>query len=128
MFNKIFLKSCRLWGSVEKHSRSGQAADRNMAHVHCMLARNTLRISNSYCVFTAAAVLRTCLYATLYLHCLSSYTYLCISYLFIHAEPGWLIYWLINWLILYFVFLLLRSFFALFTWLYITPLFTSISI
>jgi hypothetical protein len=94
--NKVFLKSCRLWDNVWKYSRAGQATDGNMAHVHCMLARNSLRIRNSYCVSTAAAVLRTRLYVTLYLLRLSFYTYLCVSYLFIHAEPGWLIYLLVD--------------------------------
>jgi hypothetical protein len=97
MFNKIFRKSCRLWGSVEKYSRAGQATDGNMAHAECMLAINTLRIGKSYSVSTAAAVPRKCLYVTLHLHCLSFYTYLCISYLFIYAQPGRLIYWLTDW-------------------------------
>ena len=30
-------KSCRLWDSVEKYCRAGQATDDNMAHAHCML-------------------------------------------------------------------------------------------
>ena len=30
-------KSCRLWGHVEKYSRTGQATDENTTHAHCML-------------------------------------------------------------------------------------------
>ena len=39
----FFRKSCLLWNDVEKFCRAWQAADDNMAHVHCMLD-NTLTI------------------------------------------------------------------------------------
>jgi len=32
-----FLKSCRLWDNVKKYSRTGQATDEDMMHVHCMM-------------------------------------------------------------------------------------------
>ena len=32
-----FRKSFRLWGSVEKYCRTGQATDDNTAHAHCLL-------------------------------------------------------------------------------------------
>jgi hypothetical protein len=34
--NKIFRKSCRLWGNVEKYCRAGQATYDNKAHDHCL--------------------------------------------------------------------------------------------
>jgi hypothetical protein len=51
MFSDVFRKSCRLWDSVEKYCRAGQAADDNMEHALCMLDnygyRHTLRICNT---------------------------------------------------------------------------------
>ena len=53
MFN-IFRKSSRLWDSVEKCCRTGQATDDNMKHSHCMLDtegyKYTLRLCNTYCL------------------------------------------------------------------------------
>jgi len=38
MVNKFFfLKSCHLWGNVEKYGRARQARDGNMVHVLCSL-------------------------------------------------------------------------------------------
>jgi len=36
MLNNCFRKSCRLWDTVEKYCRGGQATHDNMAHAHCM--------------------------------------------------------------------------------------------
>jgi len=33
----LFRKSCRLWDTVEKFCKSGQATDDNMAHARCIL-------------------------------------------------------------------------------------------
>jgi hypothetical protein len=124
MFNEIFRKTCRLWDSVEKYRRAGKNTGDNMAHVHCMLATNTPKISNTYCFSTATMVPRTCLNVTLYPHCLFCNTYVFRIYLFMQSLGDIdLLIELIEWLIRYFVFLLLSSFFALFTYLSINPLF-----
>jgi hypothetical protein len=68
----VFWKSCRLWDNVEKYRGAGQATDDSMAHAHCMLdtygCKRTLRICNTYCVYTATIVMRTRLIVTLYVH------------------------------------------------------------
>jgi len=74
---------------VEKYRRAGMVTGDDMARVHCILATNPLKISNTYCFSTATMVPRTRLNFTFYLHRRSCYSYLCISYLFIHAELGW---------------------------------------
>jgi len=60
---------------VEICCGAGQATDGRTAHAHCMLDtedyKHTLRISNTYCFFTATMVARTHLNVTLYVHCLS---------------------------------------------------------
>jgi hypothetical protein len=75
-------KPCRLWDTVGKYSRAGQATDDNMAHAHCMLNtqgyKPTLRICNAYCFSTATMVALTRLDVTLYMHCLSCYSYVCL--------------------------------------------------
>jgi hypothetical protein len=44
-------KSCRLWDTVEKYCRAGEATDDNMVHEHCVLDtqgyKHTLRICNA---------------------------------------------------------------------------------
>ena len=69
------LRSCLLWGNVEKYCRAGQATDDNMAHAHCMLDtlgyKHTLRLYNTYRFSTTTMVARTRLNFTLYVHCLS---------------------------------------------------------
>jgi len=37
MFSNFFKKLCRLWGNMERLSRSRQATNDDMAHAHCML-------------------------------------------------------------------------------------------
>jgi len=50
-----FRKSYCLWNNVEKYCRAWQAADDNMAHVHCILDK-TLTICNARCFSTAPMV------------------------------------------------------------------------
>jgi hypothetical protein len=71
-------KSCRLWDSVEKHFRYGQATDDNMTHVHCMLDTSGYTYTpthTEYVILIAfpqqTMVERTPLNVTLHVHCLS---------------------------------------------------------
>ena len=62
--NFFFLKSCRLWDNVEKYSIARQATDENIIRrmrFACWItkATDTLRICNTYCIFTATMVTRT---------------------------------------------------------------------
>jgi len=63
---------------VEKYSRTREAIDDNLAHVHFTLGtqvyKHTLRIFNSYCFSTATMVAPTHLNVTLYVQCLSCCT------------------------------------------------------
>jgi len=58
---------------MEELCRTGQASNENMAYAHWMLGtlgyKYTLRICNSYFLFTATMVARTRLDVTLYVHC-----------------------------------------------------------
>ena len=71
----FFRKSCRLWDNVEKHSRSGEAIDDNMAHVHFTVDtewyRHILRICNTYCFSIITMVAWARLSVTLYVYCLA---------------------------------------------------------
>jgi len=71
----LFRKSCRLWNEVKKYCRAGQATDDNMSHAHSMLDnkdyKNTFRIGNTYCFFSATMFARTSLSVTFtYIICL----------------------------------------------------------
>jgi len=66
---------------MEKYRRARKVTADNMAHVHCMLGTNTLKISNTYCFSTGTIVPRTCLNVTLYQHFLYCYTYVFRIYL-----------------------------------------------
>jgi len=86
-FLSFFRKSCRLWDTVEKYCRAGQATDGNMAHAHCMSMRiawacalhdgylrlqiHIFRLCNTYYFYTATMVARTRLIVTLYVYYLS---------------------------------------------------------
>jgi len=69
------LKSCRLWGSVQRYCRAGQATDDNRAN--CMLDTegytHAHRICDIYCFSTAVTVTQRRLHVTSYAHCLSCY-------------------------------------------------------
>ena len=53
IFNKIFLKSCRLWDNVEKYCTAWQTTDDNMAKTRCILdnwgCKHTHRMYNTFC-------------------------------------------------------------------------------
>jgi hypothetical protein len=67
----IFRKLGCLWDNVEKLSTSGEATDDNMAHAYFTRGtKQTLRICNTYCFFTATVVAWTRLSVTLYVQCL----------------------------------------------------------
>jgi len=78
MFNNFF-EIMPLWDNVEKYSRTGQATDDNMVHIHCMLGTSgyklTLRIYNTYCFPTVTMDARTYLTVTLNVHCLYCLNY-----------------------------------------------------
>ena len=68
-------KSSRLWDTVKKCGRAGQAMGDNIIwhmRVACWItkATNTLRVCNTYCFSTATIVARTHLNVTLYVHCM----------------------------------------------------------
>jgi len=76
----FFRKSCRLWDSVEKYCRAGQATDDILAHAHCMLddygyarARTHARTHTQTHTMhsTATMVARARLCVALYIHCKS---------------------------------------------------------
>jgi hypothetical protein len=81
IFNNFFFwKPCCLWENVEIYCRAGQAADECMVHALCVMDtwgyRYTLRICSIYCFSTATMFARTRLIVTLYVHWLSSCSYL----------------------------------------------------
>ena len=69
------IKSCRLWGNVEKFCTARQATDGNMAHARCMLNtegyRHPLRICKFIAFSTATMVAETRINFMLYVHTLS---------------------------------------------------------
>jgi hypothetical protein len=73
----FFRKPYRFLDNIEEHYRAGKATDENMAYSHWMLGtlgyKYTLRICNSYFLFTATMVARTRLIVTLYVHCFGAY-------------------------------------------------------
>jgi hypothetical protein len=81
IFNNFFFgKPCRLWENVEIYCRAGQAADEYMVHALCVLDTwgysYALRVCNTFCFSTATLLAKTRLVVTLYVHCLSSCSYL----------------------------------------------------
>ena len=73
----FFRKSRRLWDNVEKYVRAMKATDDNILQRRrfaCWITKtthtHTIVIYNIYCSCTAAAVMRTPLSVTLYVHCL----------------------------------------------------------
>jgi hypothetical protein len=77
-----YQKSCRLWHNVDKYCRAWEATGYNVAHAHLALVnwsyKHTLGICNTYCFSTSRMTARTCLYFTLYIHCLSCLSILCV--------------------------------------------------
>jgi hypothetical protein len=71
--NNFFRKLCVLRDNVEKYCRSGQAIDKNMTHVHCVLDtqgyKYKLRMCKIYCFSTATKVAISRLNITLHVHC-----------------------------------------------------------
>jgi len=67
-----------LWDNVQKYCKAGEATDDNMAHAHCMLDNSGLPhilICNSYCFTTAVMDVWTRLNITVYVPCVSCYTW-----------------------------------------------------
>jgi hypothetical protein len=74
----FFRKSCLLWVNVQKYCRAGETTDDNMAHAHYMLDDLRLPhilICNTYCFTTTINVVWTPLNITIYVPCVSCYTY-----------------------------------------------------
>ena len=71
--NYSFRKSCRLWDNVGKYCTTGLAIDDNMASYagYLRLQIHTIRLCNTYCLFTATTAAQTSPNVTLYVHCLS---------------------------------------------------------
>jgi hypothetical protein len=73
----FFRKSCRLWYNLEKYGSARQATYDNIMRrmeTNAKLSL-TLRICNTNCFCTANMVARTRINVTLYVHCLSYYSY-----------------------------------------------------